>query len=177
MSEKKIIHVQEVEEISTDSEGNFMSRKQTNVSAFEKEPPYVKVYLEDIGRLNGLDPAEQKLVNELVFNMGYNNVVPSYKPVKEMIAQRIGVSLSTVNNCIQSLYKKGVLIRKARGFYIMDPNIFGRGSWKDVKNIRMTIEYNSDGTKTINTEVSKQLGLFDNDGKNQITAPDVDVID
>ena len=43
----------------------------------------------------------------------------------------------------------------------MDPHLFGRGSWKDVQKIRMVIEYNTDGTKSINTEVSKQLGLFE----------------
>ena len=112
---KKIVHVQTAEHITTDEHGVVNTRIEQNVSAFEKEPPYVKVYMQDIGRLNGLDPSEQKLINELVFNMGYNNVVPSYKPVKEMMAERIGVSLSTVNNCIQSLYKKGVLIRQARG--------------------------------------------------------------
>jgi hypothetical protein len=46
-------------------------------------------------------------------------------------------------------------------FYIMDPNLFGRGSWNDVKKIRMVIEYNADGTKSINTEISKQLRLFE----------------
>lgn len=156
---KKVTHVQVVERVSVDEDGIQTSSINQNVSSFEKEPPYVKIYLEDIGRLNGLDPSEQKLINELVFNMGYNNVVPSYKPVKETIAKNIGVSLSTVNRCIQTLYKKGVLIRKARGFYIMDPNLFGRGSWKDIKKIRMTIDYDVDGTKTINTEVSKQLDL------------------
>lgn len=159
---KKQIIVQEVTDVVTSEEtGEIIATKATRVSAFEKEPPYVKVYLEDIGRLNGLSPTEQKLVNELVFNMGYNNVVPSYKPVKQAIANKLGVSLEGVNKSIQSLYRKGVLIRKARGFYIMDPSIFGRGSWNDVKKIRMTIDYNEDGTKNINTEISQQLGLFE----------------
>lgn len=127
---------------------------------FEKEPPYVKLYLEDIGRLNGLSKSEQKLVNALVFNMGFNNVVPSYKPVKEMIAEKIGVSYNTVDKGIKTLFKKGILVRKARGFYIMDPQLFGRGSWNDVKKIRMIVDYNANGTKTINTEVSKDLDLL-----------------
>ncbi len=158
---KKKIYVREVNEIKDTQSGEIIQTSRTEVSSFEKEPPYVKVYLEDIGKLNGLNPTEQKLVNELVFNMGYNNIVPAYKPIKEGIALKLGVSYNTINEAIKSLYKKGVLIRKARGFYIMDPNLFGRGSWKDIKNIRMTIDYNDDGTKTINTEVSKQLGLFE----------------
>lgn len=157
---KEKLYVREVTDIRNE-DGEVISHSRTETSQFESEPPYVKVYLQDIARLNGLNPSEQKLVNELVFNMGYNNIVPSYKPVKEMIASKIGVSYNTVNEAIKSLYKKGVLIRKARGMYIMDPALFGRGSWKDIKNIRMTIDYHEDGTKTINTNVSKQLGLWD----------------
>jgi hypothetical protein len=158
---KKISHVQVVEHLNVDEYGVVTSSSQTSISKFEKEPPYVKLYLQDLARLNGLNTTEQKLVNELVYNMGYNNIVPAYKPVKEMIAIKLGVAYCTIDEAIKSLHKKGILIRRARGMYVMDPNIFGRGSWKDVKNIRLTIDYLPDGTKQINTEISKQLGLFD----------------
>lgn len=156
---KKNLYVKEVVEIK-DSDGEVLSTKRQEMAMFEKEPPYVKLYLNDIGRLKGLNNSEQHLLNELVFNMGYNNVVPSYKPVKEMISERLGMKYNTLEKSIKNLYKKGVLIRKARGFYIIDPELFGRGSWSDVQKIRMTIDYNTDGTKTINTEISSQLGLF-----------------
>jgi hypothetical protein len=152
-------YIREVNEITND--GEIIVQKRLETSNFESEPPYVKLYLQDIGRLNGLNTSEQKLLNELVFNMGYNNVVPGYKPIKEIIAAKIGIAYNTLNECIKDLCKKGILIRKARGFYIMDPNLFGRGTWTDIKKIRMVIEYNADGTKTINTDVSKQLGLFE----------------
>ena len=154
----KKTYVREVNEVINES-GEILVNQRTEVSQFESEPPYVKIYLQDIARLNGLNPSEQKLINELVFNMGYNNVVPSYKPVKEIIANKLGVSYETIDKAIKTLHKKGVLIRKARGMYIMDPNLFGRGSWKDIKKIRMVIEYDENGKKTINTEVSKQLDL------------------
>jgi len=157
---KKVAHVREVTTIET-IEGEVLKQSATEIAMFEKEPPYVKLYLEDIGRLNGLNASEQKVVNELVLNMGYNNVVPSYRPVKEMIAAKLQMQYNTLDKAIKELHRKGILIRKARGFYVMDPNIFGRGNWKDVKKIRMTIEYGEDGTKRINTEISKQLGLFD----------------
>jgi len=159
MIENKKAYVREVTIFETES-GETVKQMATQLTMFEKEPPYVKLYLEDIGRLNGLTNSEQKLVNELVFNMGFNNVVPSYKPVKEMIANKLGMSYNTVDKGIKTLYKKGILIRKARGFYIMDPQLFGRGSWNDVKKIRMIVDYNKDGTKTINTEVSKDLGIL-----------------
>lgn len=152
-------YIREVNEITND--GEVIVQKRQEVSNFEAEPPYVKLYLQDIGRLNGLSSSEQRLLNELVFNMGYNNVVPGYKPIKEIIAAKIGMAYNTLDKCIKELHKKGILIRKARGFYIMDPNLFGRGTWKDIQKIRMVVEYHPDGTKTINTDVSKQLGLFE----------------
>ena len=154
---------EEVELVETSVDGELQSSntvRSVGTGAIEKEPRYVKLYLDDIGKLNGLNNSEQKLVNELVFNMGYNNIVPSYKPVKEIIAAKLNMKYNTLEKCIKNLYKKGILIRKARGLYLMDPKIFGRGTWNNVQKIRMVIDYNSDGTKTINSDVSKQLGLF-----------------
>lgn len=158
---KKVTHVRTHTTIDSAGSGEILSNVSTEISQFEKEPPYVKLYLQDIGRLNGLNNSEQKVLNELVFNMGYNNIVPSYKPVKQLIANKIGMQYNTLDKSIKELYNKGILIRKARGLYIMDPNLFGRGTWNEVKKIRMVIEYQADGKKIINTTISKQLGLFE----------------
>jgi biotin operon repressor len=158
---KEKFHVREEVTISEDNTGEVIKTARTEVAMFESEPAYVKLYLNDLCRMNGLNNSQQKILNALVKNMGYNNVLPSYKPVKEMIAESLGMPYNTLNEGIKELHKKGIIIRKARGFYIMDPNLFGRGSWNDVKKIRMVIEYNADGTKSINTEISKQLRLFE----------------
>jgi biotin operon repressor len=158
---KEKLHVREELTISEENTGEVIKTARTEIAMFESEPAYVKLYLNDLCRMNGLNNSQQKILNALVKNMGYNNVLPSYKPVKEMIAESLGMPYNTLNEGIKELHKKGIIIRKARGFYIMDPNLFGRGSWNDVKKIRMVIEYNADGTKSINTEISKQLRLFE----------------
>lgn len=163
---KKKTYVKEVLEIKTLEDGEVVTSKVLETTQFDREPPYVKIYLADIGKLNGLNKSEQTLLNELVFNMGYNNIVPSYKPVKQMIAEKIGMPYNTLDKAIKELHKKGILIRKARGLYLMDPDIFGRGSWKDVQKIRMVVEYGADGRKFVNTEISKQLGIFNSVEKN-----------
>lgn len=158
----KKLHIREVHETEVDhSTGEIVTTKSTEVSAFEKEPPYVKIYLEDIGNLNGLNNSEKKVMYEMICSMGYKNIVPAYKPVKQMMADKLGMPYNTLDKSIKEMVKKGILIRKARGLYIMDPSLFGRGSWNDIKNIRMIVDYNPDGTKTINTSLSKQLGIFE----------------
>jgi hypothetical protein len=156
---KRVVQIREVSTIASET-GEELKNSRLEVGGYESEPPYVKIYLDDIGRLQGLNKSEQLILNELVFNMGYKNVVPAYKPVKQMICQKVGMNYNTLEKALKQLHAKGILIRQARGFYVMDPNLFGRGKWQDIKKIRMIIDYNSDGTKTINTEISKQLGLF-----------------
>jgi hypothetical protein len=142
--------------------GEILTESRTEVGMFEKEPPFVKMYIEDIGKLNNLPNYVSNILYELLSNMGYNNVVPMYMPIKMMICEKIGISVNSLNKAIDELYKKGILLRKARGFYMMDPHIFGRGSWKDVKDIRMTITYDEKTNKRIiKSEISQtQLSLF-----------------
>jgi hypothetical protein len=151
-------HIQEVNIITTDVEtGEISKETKTQVGMFEAEPPYVKLYISDIIKLNGLPSYANDVLLHLVKNMGYNNIVPMYKPIKMMICNELGIKLSTMNKAIQELHDKNILIRSHRGLYILDPLIFGRGSWKDIKDIRMTIEYNSDGKRIISTSIQKQL--------------------
>ena len=156
---KEKTFVRSVTEIATES-GEVIRESKLEVAQFESEPPYVKLYLQDIGRLNGLTSTEQRLVYVLVHNMGWNNVVPAYKPIKEEIAKSLGVSYNTIEAAIKGLTRKGILIRRERGFYYMNPYLFGRGSWKDIKEIRLTIEY-KENKRVLNTSISKQLDLFE----------------
>lgn len=82
-----------------------------------------------------------------------------YKPIQEMMYVELGIAMSTLNNAVDNFHKKGILLRKARGFYVVDPDQFGKEHWQDVKQIRLTVEYDEDGTKKINTELFTQLKL------------------
>ncbi len=167
MSKKKL-HIQEVvTNIINHETGEEQIEKRTNVGMFEKEPPYVKTYISDIQRLMGFPNYVNDILLELLSNMGYNNIIPMYAPIKNMICSKLNISINTLNKAVDELYKKGILIRAARGMYIVDPNIFGRGSWQDIKNIRMTIEYDAEGNRSISSEFKKKLkdGTIDNQYK------------
>ncbi len=158
---KKNLHVQEVVTEVVDHEtGEITESKTTSTAMFEKEPAYVKLYLEDIGNMNGLNPSEKKVCYAIIKTMGYNNLVPNMKFIKEKMARDLGMKYNTLDSSIKGLHKKGILIRQARGVYMVDPHLFGRGAWNDVKKLRMTVEYSQDGRKVFNAEVAKQLDLF-----------------
>ena len=141
--------------------GEVKKMTSTEIGGKESEPPFVKLYINDISRLIDLSPASSKLLYLLIRHLPYNNMVAMYKPIKDQMVKDLKIEISTLNNSINELNKKGILIRQARGLYILDPDQFGRGSWHDVKKLRMTVEYDEEsGRKTINTEKFNQLQLF-----------------
>lgn len=123
-----------------------------------KEPPYVKVYIDDISRLIDLPKGMNRILFQFVKHMGYNNVLMAYKPVKMMIANNLDISYSYVEKCLKEFIKKGVFIRIQRGMYVADPSLFGRGSWEEIKDLMMIIRYNvKDGTRILSSSMSEEM--------------------
>lgn len=156
--ENNKVNISKVEEIiKIDKETGVILEESREVHTYqtEKEPKYVKLYTQDIGRLYGLPPSCNKLLVTLAHYMiPKSNMVLLYGPVKDTLCHDLHISRDTLNKAIDTLYKQGFLIRKSRACYIMDPEIFGFGSWSDIKKLRLMIEYNPDGTKSIKTEVT-----------------------
>ena len=129
--------------------------REIKTTQSEKEPKYIKLYTQDIGRLYGLPPSCNSLLLTLANYMIHkSNMVLLYGPVKKKICQELGMAMNTLNDNIKKLKKQGFLISVERACYMLDPEIFGYGSWGDVKRLRLMIEYNPDGTKSIKTEIT-----------------------
>lgn len=162
MSNKKVSQSKITETVDLDS-GEVRQTVSTKTFGIEKEPPYIKMYIDDIARLKELPPGMNKILIELIKSMGYNNVIPAYKPIKMMICNNLNIRMDYLNKAISTFHKKGLLIRLHRGIYMADPELFARGKWEDIKNLRLVIEYSAKGTKEIKgnlpEEVQLKLGL------------------
>lgn len=157
---KDIYKTLETEVVDSETGEVLQYKSETEKVYIEKEPDYVKLYLKDIIRLKDLPPTSEKLLLLIVKHMGYNNLFQAYKPLKLVICQQLGMSINTLNNQISNLRKAGILIpmdKYGRGLYLVDPNLFARGSWKDIRNLRLIIDYNLDGTKKLSSNAPEQL--------------------
>ena len=85
----------------------------------DSEPEYVKLYIRDIGRLNEINGKANDILFSFISSMGYNNIIPTYKPIKQMIARDLNVSLSTVESAVK-LFKKRII------YFICSRNIYSR---------------------------------------------------
>jgi hypothetical protein len=140
--------------------GEILTQKSYTKSIIEREPDFVKVYLKDIVRLKDLPKNSENVLNLLLKSMSYKNIIPAYAPIKRMICSELDMKMDTLNRAIDNLYKAGVLIRVERGIYMADPNLFGKGEWKDINNLRLIIQYNKDGSRQISGERAEQLKIF-----------------
>ena len=133
-------------------------RKSSKMKYLEREPNYIKLYTDDIGRLFELPGSCSDVLAAIASHMAYKtNIIVLYGPIKKILMQELDMNLNTFNKAIDELYKKGMLIRLARACYMVDPELYGTGSWNDVKKVRLSIEYNPDGTKKVVTEVLRNL--------------------
>lgn len=159
-NKKGIYKTVEKEIIDSETGEVLQFKTETEKVLYEKEPEYVKLYLKDIVRLKDLPPTSEKLLMLIVKHMGYNNLFQAYKPLKIVMSQQLGMSLNTLNQQISNLRKAGILIpmdKYGRGLYLVDPDLFARGSWKEIKNLRLVIEYNTDGTKKLSSNAPQKL--------------------
>lgn len=150
-------------EILDKETGELTTSINTETYKIDKEPAYIKMYISDIARIKEVPSGMEKILMEMVCSMGYNNVIVAYKPIKDIICKRLGISIHYLNKAIGTFKKKGLLISVARGVYIADPELFARGNWADIKNLRLVIDYKEDGSKELQSnlpeEVQLKLGL------------------
>jgi DNA primase catalytic subunit len=159
MTRKKKIYRHETRTTINSETGEIIQESDIKKSMIEQEPPFIKTYVDDILRLKDVPKASNDVLTILLQNMSYGNVVVVISPIKRIICKATGLKQNTVNKAIQNLHKAGILIRKERSVYIVDPNLFAKGKWEDIKKLRLVIDYKPDGSKSINSNMVEQLKL------------------
>lgn len=155
----KKIYRQETKVTIDNNTGEIIQETDVTKSIVECEPNFIKMYVNDILKLKDVPKASNDVLNVLLANMSYQNIVVMIKPIKNLICEQTGLKSNTVNKAIQNLHKAGILIRKDRSVYIVDPTLFAKGKWEDIKKLRLVIDYKPNGTKEINSNMVEQLKL------------------
>lgn len=144
---------QTVEKLTFDkSTGEQISGEKTNVfNGQEKEPPFLKMYLDDIEILHRLPKNSSDVLHELLKNMNYQSEITINTLMKERITKKLNIkNIRSINNYLSKMVSKDVLQRVGRGVYIVNPYLLAKGEWKDIKGLR--VEYKELGKRTIRPE-------------------------
>jgi len=136
-----------------------------------KEPDFVKLYLDDIGKLFSLDNNSQKVFGELLRlidpkEKNIHSVVVLNKAIKDRIAKHLkfeGVDKNgrakkyLVNNYLFKLNKSGIIRRLESDIYIINPFICSKIDWNNtelLRSIHLNITYDHT-TRTMLTLINK----------------------
>jgi len=118
-----------------------------------EEPPFIKLYLDDLSRLNDLTGVQRAVLGEIMRFASYGNEINITKKLKIEMLSNIGVANSSFKNALNTLVNKDIIARgHKRGIYIINPKLAFKGKVND--RASLIIKYNSLGKREITLEVS-----------------------
>ena len=134
--------------------GEILREETSTVINLPREPPYVKMYIDDVAMLHGLPRNSGNLINCLVKRLTYDGVIVISAASKKAIASELNIKAQSVSNQLGALLKREIISRVSRGEYMLNPNLFARGDWSSVRKLRsnfleMTIRYDDNGRTLI----------------------------
>jgi hypothetical protein len=134
-------------------------------SKIPTEPDFIKLYLNDVVVLKGIQSGYKDILFHMLKLMKYENYIVSIsKYDKEVIVKKLGLSSTQqVDNAITKLKKAGIIMavmnkegKKQRGVYEFNPFLFGKGKWVENYNNRdihkLTVLYKKNQKEVVNID-------------------------
>lgn len=126
------------------------------------EPPYVKLYIDCVLTVKGLQKGLNPILIGFLEHMSYagtelygGQIIFVNKALKECIANKLKVGIKRIDQAITQFVKANIFKRVAVGTYQVNPNIIGKGEWKDIKKIKANFDFN---TGEIIAEIIREVG-------------------
>lgn len=134
-----------------DENGQVINTTTSATMVLGKEPNYVKVYLDTVLTFKDVSKSLNPILFEFLKYMSYANIQDNTggqiifvnKIMKKVVANSTKVTIKRVEQAITQFVKAGIFKRVGMGTYQVNPNIFGKGDWKDIKKIRATFDFNT----------------------------------
>lgn len=123
------------EQIVVDAKGDTLSSTKYKRSRRQTEPDFIKLYLADVARLYGCQP---RVLTALARRMEYqSNLVALTPRVRELVAKECGFkNVGSLKNALSKITAEGLIKKVGGSEYMIDPKIFGKGSWEKIERAR-----------------------------------------
>lgn len=133
--------------------------------SIDQEPNYVKFYIDTIHRI--YDLPKGNLLHELLRLMTYEGEITLNPYQKAKICEITGNSTGTLDNFLSKLKAKKIIWpipnpinpKRPSGTFKVNPEIFGRGKWKDLVKQRdawLKIEWNEEGEQKVSSSFGQK---------------------
>ena len=126
-----------VRSYTVDANGALVDFAETT-KVVETSDAYIKVF-EEGGTVSGLPDVSYRFVMEIVRRMTFadtGQMVTLSPADKQILAEKFGKSVRQVERMLQAMLASGILRKKRRGCYQVNPYMFGRGRQGDIDYLR-----------------------------------------
>ena len=111
-----------------------------------KEPPFIKLYLDDLSRLNGLTSVQRTVLNIVMKYASYGNELVVTKKTRDIILKEGNIALGSFKNALSVLVQKELLYKgNKRSIYVINPLLAFKGRIGD--RAKLIITYNELGER------------------------------
>ena len=126
-----------------------------NIKPLPPEPAYVKLYVDNIGHMSGLQSSHVEILLYVAAIVDYDGIVTLNARRKACIAATVRGSVKTVENAVTEYVKAGVIRRIGRAEYELNPSLFAKGEWRNIRERResftMAVTYSKERGREITT--------------------------
>ena len=166
-SAKKSSTLINTEKIAVDYQtGEVVYKEALKVTKEKNKEKFIKIFIDNLDYIiEALKPIEKSIFFVLMHQMNYHNVVILNSTTRKTTQKALNLSQSAVSKGINALIDKKVLIKieetKAKEFnvpyitdkeYLVNPQLIGSGSFKDLSRIRHIVTTTYDFNKLETTK-------------------------
>lgn len=154
MSNKKIIQntTSQVVNLKT---GEVVESTTSNVFQLPSEPPYVKLYLDDLCVLVNVSDSLKTLLLSLLRRLDFEGYILLSPRSRKEIAAKLVIADQTFRNRLNELCKKELLQRVSTNEYQVNPLYFARGEWRKIcmqrQAFQLRITYSAEKGRQVST--------------------------
>lgn len=140
---KKRVLTQLDEVVLNHETGELIQHTRTQEVRVNSEPEFIKLYLRHVLSITEMPRGLTGILFEMLQFVNYLHEFVWNKGVRKRIADKLGCSESNVKKALVEFKKKEILFEKQgySGIYILNPYLFGKGSWKNIHELRLTVDY------------------------------------
>lgn len=165
MQNKRVVNLK-TERTVDFTTGEVRAETTSNVVTLRTEPPYIKMYIDDLCDLINVPAAQRDLLGLLLQKLDYDGYITLSPRYRQNICEKLKIKDQTFRNRLNLLCKSQILRRVSTNEYEANPRYFARGEWRQIaerrESFEMKIRYSAKGREIVTERVSEeeQADLF-----------------
>lgn len=143
--DRKSIVYQETRSERDGATGEIKHDIERKIVKVAKTPDFIMLFTKQVTLLEDLKKMDNMVLYSILTHfVGQRNLVFLSPQSKKLIAKELSVDISSITRSINELLKKEVLVTDVEKNVFLNPHIFGKGNWEEIRKLRHELVFEYD---------------------------------